>query len=59
MPKTHNLPKFLTVKQTADMLQISIQQVYKLVERRQLPVLRLSHRTIRIDRELLENMIRR
>lgn len=47
------LPRYLTPKQTADLLQISLSSFYKRVYLSQLPVIKLGA-TLRVDKYALE-----
>lgn len=54
MPETAITPLWLTVKQAAQLLQLSEDVVYPLTHRADFPAVRIG-RTIRIDRRRLED----
>jgi excisionase family DNA binding protein len=49
----------LTVPQAARLLQISRNTAYELIQRQELPAIRLGERLIRVPRFVLEDWIRR
>lgn len=53
------MSRFMTLEETAEFLNLSKTMVYRLSSRGELPgKIELGHRTIRIDREILEAALR-
>jgi excisionase family DNA binding protein len=49
--------RLLTIAETAEQLHISYREIFRVIERGDLPVIRLSRRLVRIDPKDLEGYI--
>ena len=57
-PSTHPLARFLTITDTADVLNISASQAYSLVRSGELPAIRIGSKgQWRVERDVLESYI--